>query len=168
MRPPIATPIRNAIDGRMPTCDGRDEADDRGEQRAGDAGEQRGDGVGDDLDIGGVVAQETHPLFAIAHSHQQLAVSALHELPDHGDDEQQHAGGDEVQHPPVGRVVQGEPEERTKPVESVATTDAGLPDEKDGQCGGQRLGQDREVRALDATFEDAEPQCARRWRSAPG
>ena len=22
MRPPIATPIRNAIEGRMPTCDG--------------------------------------------------------------------------------------------------------------------------------------------------
>jgi hypothetical protein len=22
VRPPIATPIRNAIDGRMPTCDG--------------------------------------------------------------------------------------------------------------------------------------------------
>ena len=142
----------------------RDEADDGREQRPGDAGEQRGDGIGHDLDVGRVVAEEAHPFLSVTHRHQQLAVAALHQLAYHRDHDQQHYRGDEVQHPPVRRVVEGEPEERAKPVEAVATSEAGLPDQQDGQRRRERLRQDREVGALDAPLEYAEAQRRRDGR----
>ena len=161
------------MDGTMPTSFGRDDADDRDEQRPGDARHERRDHVGDGLDVRRVVAEEAHPLLGVAAGHQQLAVAAHHELADQRDHRQQHARGDEEQHLLVHRVVEVEPEEAAEVVQARGAAGRRLvADEQDREGRGQRLRQDREVGAADPAAEGREAEQARRRaraaRGSPG
>ncbi len=145
---------------------GGDDADDRNEHRSGDAGEERGDGVGDHLDVGGVVAEEPDAFLLVAHRDEQFTVAGLHQLPGCGDDEQQDGRHDEEQHPLVDGIGQLEAEEGAEAVEAVGAAGGLLTDEQDREGGGECLGQDREVGALHTSLEHTESRAVP--RRAPG
>lgn len=98
---------------------GGNDAHDRNEHCARDSGEERGDGVGDDLDVGGVVSEESDAFLLVADCDEQFAVAGLHELSGRGDDEQQDRGDDEEQHPLVDGIRQVETEETPESVEPL-------------------------------------------------
>ena len=78
------------MDGTTPTCAGVMNPMIGANSAPAMLANSAADGVGDDLDVGWVVAEEAHPLLAVAHRDQKLAVAALHQLADHRDDDQQH------------------------------------------------------------------------------
>ena len=107
------------------------------------------DDVGDELDVGRVVAEEAHPLLGVAHGDEQFAVAAVHQLAGQRPAAASStAGDDEVDHPLVDRVVEVVAEEALDVGEAVgAAGGALLADQQDHQRGGQRLAEDREVGA---------------------
>ena len=80
-----------SIDGTTPSSAGEMMPDDRHEQRAGEAGHAGRDGERDSLDRRRVVAEEAHPVLAVAHGDQQPAVPAVHQLAGEQEDDAEHA-----------------------------------------------------------------------------
>jgi hypothetical protein len=77
------------------------------------------------------------------------------QLPGEGDQQQQRGGDDEVHHPLVDRVVEVVAEEALDVGESVGAAGGGLlADQPDREGRGERLAEDREVRALHPAAED--------------
>ena len=120
--------------------------------------EQGRGGVGDDLDVRGVVAEEPDPLFPVAHGDEQFAVARAPQLEGDRDDDQEDPGGDEVEHLLVDGIVEVVAEEVAEAAEPVEPAERLLSDEEDREGSGERLGEDREVGAFDAAFEDREAE----------
>ena len=116
---------------------------------------QRGDDVGDELDVGRVVAEEADPLLAVAHGDQQLAVAAAASA---GATTATRTSSTPAAMKYSIRWLTGssrsKPKNAAKSVRPLVPPVRGLlADQQDRERGGQGLAEDREVGAPDPALE---------------